>query len=369
MKVQVVSWYSEALTLLCQMYGPLLECIPNVSEGRNLDVIDMLTAAITSVEDVRLLHRDVGADANRTVFTFLGPPKAVVEAAKRLAVSVVKHIDLTDYSGTHPYIGALDVCPFVPLFGLDMKVAQEAAIEVAKFLGEELQVPAYLYEKSATRPVYRSLAKVRKGGILAASRRRSTRPAQDLRQNHPDASQNLGPDFGPDGIHPTAGASVVGARKLLVAYNINLTTSDVQIARAIAKAVRASGNGHRLRGVRAIGWYQEAFGHAQISINLTDVNKTGLATIYETVREEAQKHNYDVAGSEMIGLVPFSALVAAGHIYGGKTLSGHASAKLAIDRLGLTSQPLGPLTKLRYVTNDDPHAGKYGDFDQMAELW
>jgi len=109
MKVQVVSWYSEALTLLCQMYGPLLECIPNVSEGRNLDVIDMLTAAITYVEDVRLLHRDVGADANRTVFTFLGPPKAVVEAAKRLAVSVVKHIDLTDYSGTHPYIGALDV--------------------------------------------------------------------------------------------------------------------------------------------------------------------------------------------------------------------------------------------------------------------
>jgi len=121
--------------------------------------------------------------------------------------------------------------------------------------------------------------------------------------------------------------------------------------------------------VRAIGWYQEAFGHAQISINLTDVNKTGLATIYETVREEAQKHNYDVAGSEMIGLVPFSALVAAGHIYGGKTLSDHASAKLAIDCLGLTSQPIGPATKLRYTAIDDPHAGKYGDFDQVAELW
>jgi glutamate formiminotransferase len=351
------------------MYGPLLECIPNVSEGRNLAVIDALTAAITSVEDVRLLHRDVGADANRTVFTFLGPPRAVIEAAKRLAVSVVEHIDLTNYSGTHPYIGALDVCPFVPLFGLDMKVAQEAAIEVAKYLGEELEVPAYLYEKSAIRPVYRSLAKVRKGGIEAARLRKSTRFVRDLRQNHLDPAMNLGPDFGPDGIHATAGASVVGARKLLVAYNINLTTSDVQTARAIAKAVRASGTGHRLPGVRAIGWYQEAFGNAQISINLTDVKKTGLAMIYETVRQEAQKHNCDVAGSEMIGLVPFAALVAAGKVYGGESISDHASAKLAIDRLGLTSQPMGPATKLRYPTDGDSHAGKYGDFDQVAELW
>ena len=169
------------------MERPLLECIPNVSEGRDLSVIDLLTTAITSVPEVRLLHRDVGADANRTVFTFLGPPTAVIEAAKRLAIAVVKHIDLTNYSGTHPYIGALDVCPFVPLFGLDMEVAKDAAQEVATFLGEALRVPSYLYEKSATRPLYRSLAKVRRGGIKAASlRRSSSRSAagRGLRQNH-----------------------------------------------------------------------------------------------------------------------------------------------------------------------------------------
>lgn len=353
------------------MQAPLLECIPNVSEGRDLSVIDALTATITSVAEVRLLHRDVGYDANRTVFTFLGPPEAVVEAAKRLAVSVVEHIDLTNYSGTHPYIGALDVCPFVPLFGLEMEVAKQAAVEVASYLGEALHVPSYLYEKSATRKAYRSLAKVRKGGIQAASLRsrwrRDCSPSSE--QNDLGVGQNLGPDFGPDGIHPTAGASVVGARNLLVAYNINLTTSDVVTARAIAKAVRASGNGHRLPGVRAIGWYQEAFGHAQISINLTDVKKTGLAQVFEAVRQEAQKRECDVAGSEMIGLVPFSALVAAGHVYRGEALSDYASAKLAIERLGLTSQPVGPSTKMRYATGNDPHAGKYGDFDQVAELW
>ncbi|MFK8055139.1 MAG: glutamate formimidoyltransferase, partial [Saprospiraceae bacterium] len=296
------------------MQGPLLECIPNVSEGRDLKVIDALTASITSVSGVRLLHRDVGADANRTVFTFLGSPDAVIEAAKRLAKATVEHIDLTNYSGTHPYIGALDVCPFVPLFGLEMEVAKKAADEIAAYLGEELNVPSYLYDKSATRPIYRALSKVRKGGIQAASLRRSSRGVQGLRQNNPDSALNMGPDYGPDGIHPTAGASVVGARNLLVAYNINLTTSEVSVARAIAKAVRATGNGHRLPGVRAIGWYQESFGFAQISINLTNVKRTGLAKIYETVREEAQKHGCDVAGSEMIGLVPFSALVAAGHV-------------------------------------------------------
>ncbi len=341
------------------MQGPLLECIPNVSEGRNLEVVDLLTAAITSVADVQLLHRDVGFDANRTVFTFLGPPTAVVEAAKRLADAVVEHIDLTDYSGTHPYIGALDVCPFVPLFGLQQKVAKQAALEMAAYLGEELKVPTYLYEKSATRPDYRLLAKVRKGGIQAVR----------FRQNHPDPTQDMGPDFGPNGIHQTAGASVVGARNLLVAYNINLSTSDVKIARRIAKSIRATGNGQRLAGVRAIGWYQESFGYAQISINVTNVIKTGLATIYEAVREEANKHGCDVAGSEMIGLVPFSALVAAGHVYGGEPLSDYAFAKLAIEKLGLTSQPIGPATKMRYAAEGDEHAGKYGDFDQVGELW
>jgi len=353
------------------MQGPLLECIPNVSEGRNLEVVDALTAAITSVEEVRLLHRDVGFDANRTVFTFLGAPEAVLEAAKRLADAVVQHIDLTDYSGTHPYIGALDVCPFVPLFGLDMEVAKQVAKQMAEYLGNDLSIPAYLYEKSATRPTYRLLANVRKGGIRAVSlrsrQRRDCSPSSE--QNHPNSSLNLGQDFGPDGIHPTAGASVVGARNLLVAYNINLTTADVTVARTIAKAVRATGSGHRLAGVRAIGWYQASFGFAQISINVTNIKRTGLAKIYETVREEAQKHNCDVAGSEMIGLVPFSALVVAGHAYGGRSLSEFASAKLAIEKLGLTSQPMGPATKLRYASEDDPHAGKYGDFDQVAELW
>jgi len=341
------------------MQGPLLECIPNVSEGRNLEVIDLLTAAIDSVAEVQLLHRDVGFDANRTVFTFLGPPKAVVEAAKRLGAAVVEHIDLTTYSGTHPYIGALDVCPFVPLFGLEMEVAKAAALEVAQYLGDKLKVPSYLYEKSATRPAYRLLAKVRKGGIKAAS----------LRQNHPDMALNVGPDFGPSGIHLTAGASIVGARSLLVAYNINLSTKDVNTARRIAKSIRATGDGHRLVGVRAIGWYQESFGYAQISINVTNVNKTGLATIYEAVREEANKYECDVAGSEMIGLVPFRALVTAGHQYGAASLPDFTSAKLAIEKLGLTSQPIGPATKMRYAFKGDMHAGKYGDFDQVGELW
>ena len=269
------------------MPAPRLECVPNVSEGRDLRVVDALTAAITSVPGTTLLHRDVGADANRTVFTFVGSPESVRLSAKQLARACVRHVDLRGYTGTHPYLGALDVCPFVPLWGLDPVLAKAAAADVGAFLAAELGVPVYFYEHSATRERFRSLARVRRGGLAGFAER----PTEDA------------PDLGGPLPHPTAGVSVVGARDLLVAYNVNLATPDADIARAIARQLR-----RELPRVRAIGWYQAAFGCAQVSFNLLDYRVTGMGAAFAKTRDAARALGTDLAGSELIGLAPEEAL-------------------------------------------------------------
>lgn len=301
---------------------PLLECVPNVSEGRDLATIEALTAAITSVPNTTLLHRDIGYDANRTVFTFVGSPESVCLSAKRLARACVERIDLTAYSGTHPYIGALDVCPFVPLWGLSPKHATAAALELAEFCASELTVPVYLYEHSATRPRYRSLAQVRKGGLRAVRQREAP----------------LGPDFG-EGAHPTAGASVIGARDILVAFNINLSgdSAGAKLASKIAAHIRSTNKATGLPKIRAIGWQQPALGRSQVSVNLLDYNTTGLAEVYQEVDRLAKAANSHAAGSELIGLLPLDALAAAGRHYLPSSSNPHELANVAAQRLGLDS--------------------------------
>ena len=273
---------------------PLLECVPNVSAGRDADLVEALTGVILGVEGVDLLHRDRGVDADRTVFTFAGPPAPVTEAARRLARAARDRIDLRAYAGTHPFVGALDVCPFVPLFGLSPKHALQAAQELARYSAHELGVPVYLYEHSATRPRYRSLAAVRRGGLAAVAAR----------------AGELGPDLGAE-AHPTAGVTVTGARDLLVAFNVNLADDDPALAREVARRIRTAGPPRRagaLPALRAIGWRQEAMGRAQVSCNLLDYRRAGLGEVYAAVRREARALGSDAAGSEPIGLVPADAL-------------------------------------------------------------
>ena len=303
---------------------PYLECIPNVSEGRDLAIIEQLTEAIVSVPGTHLLHRDIGYDANRTVFTFVGSPAAVSLSAKQLATRCTELIDLRTYTGTHPYIGALDVCPFVALWGLDATEAHAAAKNTAQYIGQSLHVPVYFYEHSATRDLYNSLAQVRKGGLAALS----TRPSE------------LGPDIGTH-PHATAGACVLGVRDILVAYNINLSTKDVEIAKAIAAKIRSMKTGTGLAKVRAIGWYQPTFGCAQVSVNLLDYRVTGFAEAYKAVREIAQTMGVEVRGSELIGLTPLEALVNAARVFTGKPADAgvdqHQAALLAVEALGLNA--------------------------------
>ena len=269
------------------MPQPYLECVPNVSEGRDLRVVDILTAAIRSVAGTRLLHRDIGADANRTVFTFVGRPEDVRLSAKRLAAACVEVIDLRHYRGTHPYVGALDVCPFVPLWGLDPVLAKAAAADLGQYMAAELGVPVYFYEHAARREKFRSLAEVRRGGL------------GDIANRAPEDA----PDLGGPLPHPTAGVSVVGARDILVAYNVNLATADVRLARRVARRVR-----EELPRVRAIGWYQAAFACAQVSLNLLDYRVTDMAAAFAKTAEVARALGTDVAGSELIGLAPAGAM-------------------------------------------------------------
>ncbi len=284
------------------MRAPLLACVPNVSEGRDLHLIDRLTAAIESVAETRLLHRDIGADANRTVFTFVGSPAAVRLSAKRLARACVSEIDLRGYSGTHPYIGALDVCPFVAMWGLDPHEAHWAAQDLGSYCAEQLALPVYFYEHSAQREAYRSLAHVRRGGLAHVAKRV---PA--------DA-----PDLGDPVPHPSAGVTVTGARDILVAFNINLDTPDEAVAKMIAREVR------KLPKVRAIGWYQAAFACAQVSVNLLDYRVTGLADVYLALDRAAQGFGCRAVGSELIGMLPEAALLQAAPTFQKAELSGIA---------------------------------------------
>ena len=278
----------------------LVECVPNFSEGRRPEVIDAIVGEMTAVEGVRLLDKEMDADHNRAVVTMVGEPDAVLEGAFRGMSKAAELIDLTKHEGEHPRMGATDVVPFVPVKGVTMDDCVELARKLGERVGSELSIPVFLYESACTRPDRQNLAKVRKGQFEGLCEEIGTNPAKE-------------PDFGPCKIHPTAGATAIGARPVLVAYNINLGTSDVSIAKTIAKAIRHSGGG--LRHVKAMGFEIKDRGIVQVSINMVNFKGTPLFRAFDMVRNEAERDGVPVIGSEIVGLVPADALIDCAEYY------------------------------------------------------
>jgi glutamate formiminotransferase len=278
----------------------LIECVPNFSEGRDLVKVDAIVAAMTGIPGAWILDRTSDADHNRSVITLAGEPEAVAEAAIRGVGKACELIDLTKQSGAHPRIGATDVLPFIPLEGASVEECVALARRAAREIWERYRIPVYFYEAAATRPERVNLENVRKGQF------------EGLREGalrDPDRS----PDVGEPRLHPTAGATAVSVRKVLIAYNIHLNTSDVTIAKSIAKAIRFSSGG--LRHVKAIGVNLISRGIAQVSINLTDFEQTPLHRVFEMVKREAERHGCKVVGSEIIGLLPRRAIELSAEYY------------------------------------------------------
>jgi glutamate formiminotransferase len=275
----------------------MIECIPNFSEGRRPEVVDAIAAAVAAVPGATLLDQTSDADHNRSVITFAGPADAVAEAAFQAVRRAAELIDMTQHSGQHPRVGATDVLPFVPLGGATLEQCVALARSVGQRIGDELGIPVYLYEAAATRPERAALPNLRKGEYEGLRDAIGTDPAR-------------APDFGPARLG-TAGATVVGARQPLIAYNVYLNTADVDVAKRIAKAIRGSSGG--LRGVRALGMLVE--GRAQVSMNLVDFRTTPVHRVVEMVAREAAAYGVLVAESELIGLIPEDALLDAARFY------------------------------------------------------
>ena len=289
----------------------LIECVPNYSEGRDRAVIDAIVASIASVEGVRVLNVDPGQAANRTVVTFIGAPEAVVEAAFRGSATAQARIDMRRHQGTHPRIGATDVLPLVPVEGVTLAECAELARSLARRMYEELGIPCYCYEAAAFKPARRNLAVCRAGEY------------EGLREKMEDPERR--PDFGGDWNETVArsGASVVGARNFLIAVNFNLDTTSAALASELAYDVREKGRKlpdgswarGPLKGCKAIGWYIEEYGIAQVSMNVTDIAATPLHIAYETVCRAAEARDLHVTGTEIIGLVPRQVLLDAGRYF------------------------------------------------------
>ncbi len=278
----------------------IVECVPNFSEGRRPEVIDAIVQAIMSAGNVYLLGREMDADHNRAVITIAGSPESIGEAAIRGVEAAIKHIDLTKHRGEHPRLGAADVIPFVPIRGVSLADCVAIAKKTGKEIAERLKIPIYLYEAAATRPERTNLENIRRGQFEGLRDEISTNPDRK-------------PDFGGPDIHPTAGATVVGARKPLIAYNINLTTSNVEIAKQIARRIRFSTGGFRY--VKAMGVLLKDRNQAQVSMNLTDFEHTPMELVFETVRREAERYGVNIAGSEIVGLIPQRALEKTAEFY------------------------------------------------------
>lgn len=269
----------------------LIESVPNFSEGRRAEVLDEIVNAMLAA-GVMLLDREMDASHNRAVVTVAGEPDAVAEAAFRGAQMAAQLIDLNTHRGEHPRMGATDVIPFIPIRNVTMDECVQIARRVGERIGRELDIPVYLYERAAARPERRDLAYIRRGEYEAIRDEIATHPERE-------------PDFGPRRVGK-AGAVAVGARPFLIAYNVNLDTTDVQIAKDIARVTREKGGG--LPSVKALGFALEDKGMVQVSMNLTDYNVTGMLTAFQHVRTEAEKRGVKVIGSELVGLVPLEAL-------------------------------------------------------------
>src|SRR5215472_7889864 len=271
----------------------LIECVPNFSEGRDAAKVDAIVAAMSGVPGVYVLDREMDADHNRSVVTLAGEPDAVAEAALLGAGKALELIDLTKHTGAHPRVGATDVLPFIPIDGVTIEDCVALARRVGNDLWKRYRIPVFFYEAAATRPDRVNLENVRRGQFEGLR--------EELRKNH-----DRQPDVGEPKMHPTAGVSVVGARKFLIAYNVNLNTSDVGVANKIARAIRFSSGG--LRYVKSMGVDLKARNTAQVSINLTDYEQTPMHRVYEMVKREAERYGAVPVGSEIVGLVPKKAM-------------------------------------------------------------
>ena len=300
------------------MADKLLECVPNFSEGKDPQILEALKQSIEAVPDVQLLNMDSGEAAHRTVFTFAGKPEAVVEAAFHAIKQASASIDMALHQGEHPRMGATDVCPLIPLRGMSMEEADAHARELAQRVGDELGIPVYLYEQSATKPERENLANVRKGGY----------ESMENKLRHPEWI----PDAGPTDLPRKAGVTAIGARDFLIAFNMNLNTKKTKKAHQVACDIRESGRPKRdkkgnpvkdkkgqtqripgaLKKVKGIGWYIEEFGQAQISMNLTDLQVSPLHRVFETVIDNSAARGLRVTGSEIVGMVPERVLLETG---------------------------------------------------------
>lgn len=339
----------------------IIECVPNFSEGRDKSVIERICDEIKAVENVSLLDVDPGKATNRTVVTFVGEPGPVIEAAFRAVKKAAELIDMSRHHGEHPRFGATDVCPLIPVSGISMEETVEYAHKLAKRIGEELEIPVYCYENAAREEKRRNLATVRSGEY------------EGLREKlkNPDWK----PDYGPDRFHERAGATAVGARDFLVAYNVNLNTTSTRRANAVAFDVREKGRVKRkgnpltgeivkdekgekvyipgsLKSVKGIGWYIEEYGIAQISMNLTNISVTSIHQAFDEVSEKARLRGLRVTGSELVGLVPLKAMLDAGRHYLKKQnrsagIADEEIIKIAVKSMGLDDlYPFRPEEKI-----------------------
>jgi glutamate formiminotransferase len=281
------------------MWEKLVECVPNVSEGRDKAAIEAMAEAIRSVPTVRLLDVQSDPDHHRSVFTFVGEPEGVAEAVHRLFQAALPRIDLRRHRGEHPRMGAVDVVPFVPVRGVTMADCVALARRVGAEIWQNFRVPVYLYAEAATKPEREDLSEIRKGEF------------EGFFEKIKDPKWH--PDFGEPIVHPTAGVTAVGAREFLIAFNVNLGTSDLRVAKEIAKAVRFSSGG--LRYVKALGMELKERGMVQVSMNLTNFRKTPIPRVLELVRREAERFGVPVVETEIVGLIPEEALVQVAEYY------------------------------------------------------
>jgi glutamate formiminotransferase / 5-formyltetrahydrofolate cyclo-ligase len=278
---------------------PIIESIPNVSEGRRPDVIERLAAAVRATPGARLLDHSSDASHNRSVFTLAGDAASVRAAILALYAVAVDTIDLRTHRGEHPRLGAVDVVPFVPIEGVSMADCVALAKDVAAAVAERYRVPVFLYEEASTNPARKNLEDIRRGEFEGLAAKMS--------------SPGWAPDFGPSTPHETAGASVIGARMPLIAYNINLNTDRLDVAKKIAAAIRHSSGG--LRYVKAMGVMLEDRRLAQVSMNLTNYEKTPIFRVFDLVKREAARYGVSILESEVVGLVPSAALVRSAEYY------------------------------------------------------
>lgn len=277
----------------------LVQCVPNFSNGRDENLVESVVDQARQY-DVSILDVSPDADHNRTDVTIIGEPDEVKEAAMSLALEAVEQIDMREQEGEHPRMGAIDVVPFIPLLDTSMETCVELAENFAEEFAEKTSIPTYLYEEAARKPERQNLATIREGEY------------EGLR-NTIGENPNRDPDFGPNEIHETGGATAVGARFFLVAFNVNLDTNDREVAQEIATAVRHSSGGYR--HVKAMGFEIDERGIVQVSMNMTDFRKTPLHRVFETINTEANRHGVSVIGSELVGLVPMEALIGASDHY------------------------------------------------------